>query len=178
MMSSTELGIRFKNNLWKGGTLEVYLQFELLKQFPQLMEPGGLRPEHMNWNMTPRLYKQTPDLPTLTVKLLVWEKWCKEPCMLWEPTPLSGNFRPGVALVICYSKHHDLPKDKDRSQMVILVTLTYIPEHWQLASFQESSHIINAIPAAGDLEGMICLTGVHKKALSSWTSVTGSMAST
>ena len=48
---------QIKSNLWKGSILEVYLQFELLEQFPQLMEPGGLRPEYMNWNMTPGLYK-------------------------------------------------------------------------------------------------------------------------
>ena len=157
---------QIKNNLRKGGTPEVYLQFELLKQFPQLMEPGGLCPEHMNWNMMPGLYKRTPGLPTLTVKPLVWDKWCKEPCMLWEPTQLPSDFWPGVALVICYSKHHNLTKDKDhaRSQMVISMTLTYVPEHWQLASFQESSHVIDTIWAAGDLEGMISLTQVHKKA--------------
>ena len=33
---------QINSNLQKGSVPEVYLQFELLKQFPQLMEPGGL----------------------------------------------------------------------------------------------------------------------------------------
>ena len=122
---------QIKSNLRKWGVPEVYLQFELLKQFPQLMEPDGLWPEHMNWNIMSGLYKRTPGLPTLTVKPLVWEKWCKEPYTQWEPTQLPGHFQPGVALVICYSKYHDLPKDKDnlRDQMVVSMTLTYVLEH-------------------------------------------------
>ena len=157
---------QIKSNLQKGSVPEVYLQFTLLKQFPQLMEPSGLRPEHMNWNMTPGLYKRMPGLPTLTVKPLIWEKWCKEPYTLWEPTELARDFWPGVALLICYSKHHDLQKGKDnpRSQMVISMTLAYVPEHWQLASFEESSNVINAVQATGDVEGMISLTWGHKKA--------------
>ena len=132
------------------------------------MEPGGLRPEYMNWNMMPRLYKQMPGLPTLTVKPQIWDKWCKEPYMLWEPTQLAGDSQPGVALVICYSRHHDLLKGKDKdtpqSQMAISMTLAYVPEHWPLASFEESSHIINAVRVEGDLVGMISLTQLHKKA--------------
>ena len=48
--------------------------------------------------------------------------------------------------------------------MVVSMTLTYVPEHWQLASFQESSYIINTAGATGDPQGMISLTLVHKKA--------------
>ena len=107
-------------------------------------------------------------LPTLTVKPQIWDKWCKEPYTLWEPTQLAGDFRSGVALAICYSRHHDLLKGKDKdapqSQMAISMTLTYVLEHWPLASFEESSHIINAIRAEGDLVGMISLTQLHKKA--------------
>ena len=44
------------------------------------------------------------------------------------------------------------------------MTLAYVLEHWQLASFHESSHVIYAVWATGDLEGMISLTRVHKKA--------------
>ena len=33
---------QIQSNLWKGSIPEVYLQFTLLEQFPQLMEPGGL----------------------------------------------------------------------------------------------------------------------------------------
>ena len=132
------------------------------------MEPSGLQLEHMNWNMMPGLYKQTLGLPTLTVKPQIWDKWCKEPYMLWEPTQLARDFWPGVALVICYSRHHDLPKGKDKdtpwSQMAISMTLAYVPEHWPLASFEESSHVINAVQAKGDLAGMISLTQLHKKA--------------
>ena len=109
-----------------------------------------------------------PGLQTLTVKPQIWDKWCKEPYTLWEPTQLARDFRPGVALVICYSRHHDLPKGKDkdapRSQMAISMNLTYIPDHWPLASFQESSHVINAVWAEGDLAGMVSLTWLHKKA--------------
>ena len=105
-----------------------------------------------------------PGLPTLTVKLQIWDKWCKEPYTLWEPTQLAGDFWPGIALVICYSRHHDLLKGKDkdapRSQMAISMTLAYVPEHWPLASFEESSHVINAVWAEGDLVGMISLTQV------------------
>ena len=109
-----------------------------------------------------------PGLPTLTVKPKIWEKWCKEPCTLWEPTELAGDFQPGVALVICYSRHHDLlqgeEKDAPQSQMAISVTLAYVLEHWPLASFQESSHVINAVWTKGDPAGMISLTQLHKKA--------------
>ena len=133
-----------------------------------MIEPGGLQPEHMNWNMTPGLYNQMPGLPTLTVKPQIWDEWCKEPYTLWEPTQLARDFQPGIVLVICYSRHHDLPKGKDkdapRSQMAISMTLTYFPEHWPLAFFEESSHIINAVWAKGDLAGMISLTWLHKKA--------------
>ena len=48
--------------------------------------------------------------------------------------------------------------------MAISMTLAYIPEHWPLASFEESSHIINAVRAEGDLAGMISLIRLHKKA--------------
>ena len=88
--------------------------------------------------------------------------------MPWEPTQLARDFRLGIALVICYSRHHDLPKGKDkdapRSQMAISMTLAYVLEHWPLASFEESSHVINAVRAKGDLVGMISLTRLHKKA--------------
>ena len=87
---------------------------------------------------------------------------------LWEPTQLTGDFRLGIALVICYSRHHDLPKAKDKdapqSQMAISMTLAYVPEHWPLESFEESSHVINAVWAERDLVGMISQTQLHKKA--------------
>ena len=48
--------------------------------------------------------------------------------------------------------------------MAISMTLAYVLEHWPLASFEESSHIINAVRAKGDLVGMVSLTQLHKKA--------------
>ena len=48
--------------------------------------------------------------------------------------------------------------------MAVSVTLAYVLEHWQLASFQESSYIINTAREHGDPQGMISLTRVHKKA--------------
>ena len=128
------------------------------------MEPRGLQPEHMNWNMMSRLFKRMLGLPTLIVKPLVWDKWCEDPCAQWEPSQLAGDFWPGVALAICYSQYQDLPNDNLQDQMVVSMTLIYIPEHWQLASFQESSYVINTAQEAGDTRGMISLTWVHKKA--------------
>ena len=84
--------------------------------------------------------------------------------MQWEPTQESKDFRPGVALVICYSKFQDLPENKLRDQMTVSMTLAYVPEHWPLASFQESSYILNTARKHGDPQGMISLTRVHKKA--------------
>ena len=138
--------------------------FELLEDVPQLMNPGGFRVENMDWNMIPRLFKRTPGLPTLIVKPMVWDKWCKEPCTQWEPTQLARDFWPRVALVICYLKFQDLPEDKLWDQMVVSMTLAYVPEHWQLVSFQESSYMINMARTHGDPQGMISLTRVHKKA--------------
>ena len=48
--------------------------------------------------------------------------------------------------------------------MSVSMALVYVPEHWQLASFQESSYVINAARDMGDAWGMISLTRVHKKA--------------
>ena len=42
--------------------------------------------------------------------------------------------------------------------MVVSMTLAYVPEHWQLASFQESSYLINTARDHGDPQGMISLT--------------------
>ena len=48
--------------------------------------------------------------------------------------------------------------------MAVSMTLSYVPEHGQLASFQESSYIINTASDHGDPQGMISMTRVHKKA--------------
>ena len=128
------------------------------------MDSGGLWTENMDWNMMPGLFTWMPGLPTMIVRPLVWEKGCKEPCTQWEPTQESKDFQLGVALVICYSKFQDLPENKLRDQMTVSMTLAYIPEHWPLASFQESSYVINTAQKHGDPQGMISLTRVHKKA--------------
>ena len=153
-----------KLNLQNGVKPEVYLQFDLLEQYPQLMEPGGLRSDTFNWNMTPRLYKRTLGLPTLIVNLRVWTKWCEESCAQWEPDQLARNFQPGVALAICQTLYHDHPNEKLWEQMVISMALVYIPEHWHLASFMETSFMINAAKEEKDTQGMISLTRLHKKA--------------
>ena len=72
---------QLKHSLWKGNKPEVCLTFELLEKVPQLMDSGGLRAENMDWNMTPGLFSRMPGLPTMMVRPLVWEKWCKEPCV-------------------------------------------------------------------------------------------------
>ena len=121
-------------NLRNGGKLEVYLQFDLLEQFLQLMEPGNLRPESMKRNNTPGLFKRIPTLPTLTVKPTIWDKWCDRACTYWEPTQLTKDFRPRVALIVCYSPYQDLPQDNLREKQTISLSLVYIPEHWLLPS--------------------------------------------
>ena len=95
-------------NIQDGGKPEVYLQFALLEQFPQLMEPGNLRPKTMKWKSNTRLFKRILTLPTLMVKPPIWDKWCDGACAYWEPTQLAKDFRPGVALVVCYSPYQDL----------------------------------------------------------------------
>ena len=143
MTNSTGLGVNSRIPLWNEGKPETCLSFELLEKVPQLMDPGGLRVEGMNWNMMPGLFTRTLGLPTLIVRPLVWQKWCKEPCTQWEPTQESRDFWPGLALVICYLKFQDLPEDRLQDQMAVSMTLAYILEHWQLASFQENSYMIN-----------------------------------
>ena len=68
-----------ETNIWDVGKPEVYLQFSLLEQFPQLMEPGTLLSGCMKWNNTPRLFKRIPTLPTLTVKPVIWDKCVTDP---------------------------------------------------------------------------------------------------
>ena len=155
---------QLRDSLQNGGKPETCLTFKLLEKVPQLMDSGGLWVESINWNMMPRLFARMPGLPTMIVRPLVWEKWCKEPCIQWEPTQESRDFRPGVALVICYSKFQDLLEDRLWDQMAVSLTLAYVLKHWQLASFQESSYVINTAREHGDPQGMISLTRVHKKA--------------
>ena len=99
------------------------------------------------------------------MKPLIWDKWCKVPCTLWEPTKIAADFQLGVALVICYSKFHDLLQDKHQDQMAISMTLASVLKHWSLATFQESSYVINAAWSNGDPQGVLSLARVHKKAL-------------
>ena len=48
--------------------------------------------------------------------------------------------------------------------MAISMTLAYVPEHWPLETFQESSYVINAAQSNGDPQGMLSLTRVYTKA--------------
>ena len=74
MQELTHAWEQVKLNLRNWIRPENYLQFDLLEQYPQLMEPRGLWSDKMNWNMTPGLYKRTPGLPTLIVSPMVWLK--------------------------------------------------------------------------------------------------------
>ena len=47
-------------------------------------------------------------LPSLTVKPVIWDKWCDGACAYWEPTQEPDDFRPGIAIVVCYSPFQDL----------------------------------------------------------------------
>ena len=115
-------------NIRDGGKPEVYLWFALLEQFPQLMEPGNLRPKTMKWNSTPGLFKRILTLPTLTVKPTIWDKWCDRACTYWKPTQLAKDFRTGVALIVCYSPYQDLPQDSLWEKKTISLSVVYVTE--------------------------------------------------
>ena len=115
-------------NIRDGGKPEVYLRFALLEQFPQLMEPGNLQPETMKWNSTPGLFKRIPTLPTLTVKPMIWDKWCDGACAYWKPTQLAEDFRTRVALIVCYSLYQDLLQDSLQEKKTISLSVVYVPE--------------------------------------------------
>ena len=150
-------------NIQDGGKPEVYLQFALLEQFPQLMEPGNLRPETMKWNSTPRLFKKIPTLPTLTVKPTIWDKWYDGNCTYWEPTQLAEDFCPRVALIVCYSPYQDLPQDSLWEKKTISLSVVYVPDHWILPSFGEAAYVVNHAQDAKDPLGMMSLAQIHKK---------------
>ena len=150
-------------NIWDGGKPEVCLQFALLEQFPQLMEPGNLRPKTMKWNSTPRLFKRILTLPTLTVKPTIWDKWCDGNCAYWEPTQLAKDFHPGVALIVCYSPYQDLPQDSLREKKTISLSVVYVPNHWILPSFGEAAYVVNHARDAKDPLGMMSLARIHEK---------------
>ena len=156
---------QIETNIHDGGKPEVYLQFSLLEKFPQLMEPRTLRPEHMQWNNTPRLFKRIQTLPTLTGKPVIWDKWCDRTCTYWEPTQQLEDFHPGIALVVCYSPFQDLPQDNLRDKKTISMSLMYVPEHWVLLSFMEAAYVVNHARDAKDPRGMVSLAQIHKKSL-------------
>ena len=151
-------------NLWNGDKPEVYLQFDLLEQFPQLMEPRGLRSESMKWNNTPGLLKRLTTLPTLTVKPTIWDKWCDKPQTYWEPTQEAGDFRPGVALIVCYSLYQDMPRDNLWDKKAISLSIIYVPEHWTLPSFEEAAYVINIARDGAEPVGIMSLARIQKKA--------------
>ena len=152
-------------NIWDEGKPEVYLQFALLEQFPQLMEPGNLRPKTMRWKSTPGLFKRIPTLPTLTVKPTIWDKWCDGNCAFWEPTQLAKDFHPRVALIVCYSHYQDLLQDSLQEKKTISLSVVYVPEHWILPSFSEAAYMVNHAWDAKDPLGMMSLAWIHKKSL-------------
>ena len=160
----TQAWDQIEADLQNGGKPEVYLQFNLLEQFPQLMEPGGLWSEFMKWNNTPGLFKRIPSLPILTVKPMIWNKWCDGSCSQWEPTQHAGDFRPGVALVVCYSPYQDLPQNILQEKKAISLSIVYVPEQWILPSFKEAAYVINTAQNKDNALGVMSLAWVHKKA--------------
>ena len=119
----------------------------------------------MKWKSTPGLFKRIPTLPTLTVKPTIWDKWCDGACTYWEPTQLAEDFRPRVALIVCYSPYQDLPQDSLQEKKTISLSVVYIPEHWILPSFSEAAYMVNHTRDAKDPLGMMSLAQIHKKSL-------------
>ena len=165
-------------NIQNGNKPGVYLQFSLLEEFPLLMEPGTLCSERMQWNHTPRLFKRIPTLPSLMVKPIIWDKWCDRACAFWEPTQEPDDFRPGIALVVCYLPFQDLPQDNLRDKKTISMSLVYVLKHWVLPSFMEAAYVVNC---AWDtrIPGVWCRwPGSIKGLPSTRISVSGSINST
>ena len=154
---------QIEKNIRNGNKPEAYLQFSLLEDFLLLMEPGTLCSECMQWNHTPGLFKRIPTLPSLTVKPVIWDKWCDGACAYWEPTQKPDDFRPGIALVVCYSPFQDLPQDNLRDKKTISMSLVYVLEHWVLPSFMEAAYIVNRARDAKDPQGMMSLAQIHKR---------------
>ena len=154
---------QIEKNIRNANKPEVYLQFSLLEDFPLLMEPGTLCSECMQWNHTPGLFKKILMLPSLTVKPVIWEKWCDGACAYREPSQEPDDFRPGIALVVCYSPFQDLPQDNLRDKKTISMSLVYIPEHWILPSFMEAAYVVNRARDAKDSRGMMSLAWIHKR---------------
>ena len=117
----------------------------------------------MKWNNTPGLFKRIPTLPTLTVKSTIWDKWCDGACTYWEPTQLAEDFRPRVALIVCYSLYQDLLQDSLREKKTICLSVVYVPEHWILPSFGEAAYMVNHARDVKDSLGMMSLAQIHKK---------------
>ena len=117
----------------------------------------------MKWDDTPGLFKRIPTLPTLMVKSTIWDKWCDGACTYWEPTQLTEDFHPRVALIVCYSPYQDLPQDSLWEKKTISLSLVYVPEHWLLPSFGEGAYVVNHTWDAKDSLGMMSLAQVHKK---------------
>ena len=117
----------------------------------------------MQWNYTPRIFKRILTLPSLTVKPVIWDKWCDGACAYWEPSQELDDFHPGIALVVCYSQFQDLPQDNLRDKKTISMSMVYIPEHWILPSFMEAAYEVNCAWDAKDSHGMMSLAQIHKR---------------
>ena len=127
------------------------------------MEPGTLCSECMQWNHTPGLFKRIPMLPSLTVKPIIWNKWCDGACAFWEPTQEPDDFHLRITLVVCYLPFQDLPQDNLRDKKTISMSLVYILEHWVLPSFMEAAYVVNCARDTKDPRGMMSLAQIHKR---------------
>ena len=94
---------------------------------------------------------------------MIWDKWCDGACTYWEPTQLTEDFRPRVALVVCYSLYQDLLQDSLREKKTISLSLVYVPEHWLLPSFGKAAYMVNHAQDVKDSLGMMSLARIHKK---------------
>ena len=111
----------------------------------------------------PRALQKDPDITFITVKPVIWDKWCDGPCAYWEPSQEPDDFRPRIALVVCYSPFQDLPQDNLRDKKTISMSLVYVPEHWILPSFMEAAYVVNRAQDAKDIRGMMSLARIHKR---------------
>ena len=73
-----------------------------------------------------------------------------EPVLTGNLPRSRDDFRPGIALVVCYSPFQDLPQDNLRDKKTISMSLVYVPEHWILPSFMEAAYVVNRARDAKD----------------------------
>ena len=76
---------------------------------------------------------------------------------------MAEDFRPGVALIVCYFPYQDLLQDSLQEKKTISLSVVYIPEHWILPSFGEAAYMVNHTWDTKDPLGMMSLARLHKK---------------